>query len=260
MPRMKRIKRMPDEYDPHVAQLIIAKLTVAKSKNLDKACGGKVGPFKRPALLIDMKRRAYAMLIDIKVWILALPMNLGLCLLKMKKTVKVKPSFDLERLVCQRELGNKQVIDAPFVVVIAYYLAFFISSIVLTTFLFLYANNISFLAAMANCSMRKTVVPKGAKPLVGQVVQAIHASYSAPTKKKSRKIGKAFVTEATPHIKDSSKGKSKVIELDEESTASLIKICPEEANTGNLNRNSSKLLDRVCAQGTWLLSGGNALI
>uniref|UniRef100_A0A803PJP6 Uncharacterized protein n=1 Tax=Cannabis sativa TaxID=3483 RepID=A0A803PJP6_CANSA len=42
MPQMKRSKRLFDEYDPHVAQFIRAKLIVPKSKNLDKACGGKV--------------------------------------------------------------------------------------------------------------------------------------------------------------------------------------------------------------------------
>uniref|UniRef100_A0A803QQ21 Uncharacterized protein n=1 Tax=Cannabis sativa TaxID=3483 RepID=A0A803QQ21_CANSA len=39
---MARIKRLPDEYDPHVAQFIRAKLIVPKSKNLDKAHGGRV--------------------------------------------------------------------------------------------------------------------------------------------------------------------------------------------------------------------------
>uniref|UniRef100_A0A803PPT5 Uncharacterized protein n=1 Tax=Cannabis sativa TaxID=3483 RepID=A0A803PPT5_CANSA len=42
MPRMKRSRRILDEYDPHVTQFIRAKLIVPKSKNLDKARGGKV--------------------------------------------------------------------------------------------------------------------------------------------------------------------------------------------------------------------------
>uniref|UniRef100_A0A803P9W3 Uncharacterized protein n=1 Tax=Cannabis sativa TaxID=3483 RepID=A0A803P9W3_CANSA len=99
MARMKRSIRLLDEYDLHVTQLIRAKLIVPKSKNLDKAHGGKKpryggpngsqntnvvlgrgillyhnpsikthGPFKRPAPLIDMKRRANAMLIEIDAW------------------------------------------------------------------------------------------------------------------------------------------------------------------------------------------------
>uniref|UniRef100_A0A803QJZ9 Uncharacterized protein n=1 Tax=Cannabis sativa TaxID=3483 RepID=A0A803QJZ9_CANSA len=39
---MKISRKLPDEYDPNVAQFIRAKLTVPKSKNLDKACDGKV--------------------------------------------------------------------------------------------------------------------------------------------------------------------------------------------------------------------------
>uniref|UniRef100_A0A803Q2R0 Uncharacterized protein n=1 Tax=Cannabis sativa TaxID=3483 RepID=A0A803Q2R0_CANSA len=40
--RMKRGKRLPNKYDPHITQFIRAKLTLPKSKNLDKAHGGKV--------------------------------------------------------------------------------------------------------------------------------------------------------------------------------------------------------------------------
>uniref|UniRef100_A0A803NLI5 Uncharacterized protein n=1 Tax=Cannabis sativa TaxID=3483 RepID=A0A803NLI5_CANSA len=42
MAKMKRSRRLPNQYDPHVAQFIKAKLIVHKSKNLDKARGGKV--------------------------------------------------------------------------------------------------------------------------------------------------------------------------------------------------------------------------
>uniref|UniRef100_A0A803NKK1 Uncharacterized protein n=1 Tax=Cannabis sativa TaxID=3483 RepID=A0A803NKK1_CANSA len=42
MARMKRSRRLPNEYDPHVAQFIRENLAVPKPKNLDKARGGKV--------------------------------------------------------------------------------------------------------------------------------------------------------------------------------------------------------------------------
>uniref|UniRef100_A0A803NS77 Uncharacterized protein n=1 Tax=Cannabis sativa TaxID=3483 RepID=A0A803NS77_CANSA len=39
---MKRSRRFLDKYDPHMTQFIRAKINVLKSKNLDKARGGKV--------------------------------------------------------------------------------------------------------------------------------------------------------------------------------------------------------------------------
>uniref|UniRef100_A0A803P5Z1 Uncharacterized protein n=1 Tax=Cannabis sativa TaxID=3483 RepID=A0A803P5Z1_CANSA len=42
MASVKRSKRLLDEYDPHIAHFIRAKLAVPKSKDLDKAGGGKV--------------------------------------------------------------------------------------------------------------------------------------------------------------------------------------------------------------------------
>uniref|UniRef100_A0A803Q7W5 Uncharacterized protein n=1 Tax=Cannabis sativa TaxID=3483 RepID=A0A803Q7W5_CANSA len=111
MARVIRSSRLPDECESHIAHFIRAKLTVPKSKNLDKARGGKVmeiekprhgapkghmtksnygfyfqeyfytpvllsryitfqksGCVKRHAPLIDIKRRAEAMLIDIPSW------------------------------------------------------------------------------------------------------------------------------------------------------------------------------------------------
>uniref|UniRef100_A0A803NI56 Uncharacterized protein n=1 Tax=Cannabis sativa TaxID=3483 RepID=A0A803NI56_CANSA len=42
MARIKRSRRLLDVYDPHVVQFIKSKLTVPKSKNLDKTLNGKV--------------------------------------------------------------------------------------------------------------------------------------------------------------------------------------------------------------------------
>uniref|UniRef100_A0A803PBT4 Uncharacterized protein n=1 Tax=Cannabis sativa TaxID=3483 RepID=A0A803PBT4_CANSA len=62
MARMKRSRRLPDEYNPHAAQFIRPKLTMRKFKNLDKARGGKVMATELLRVAIesdDMRDRAF---------------------------------------------------------------------------------------------------------------------------------------------------------------------------------------------------------
>uniref|UniRef100_A0A803QH47 Uncharacterized protein n=1 Tax=Cannabis sativa TaxID=3483 RepID=A0A803QH47_CANSA len=118
----------------------------------------------------------------------------------------------------------------------------------------------SFLACMANYSKRKTTVPKEDEPSIRKVMQVIPAASCAPPKKKFRKRDKVIMTKANPPVQDSSKGKSKVIEVNEKSPTSPIEISLKEANTSDSNPSHLELVDKLRAQGTWLLFGGDGWI
>uniref|UniRef100_A0A803QCY7 Uncharacterized protein n=1 Tax=Cannabis sativa TaxID=3483 RepID=A0A803QCY7_CANSA len=104
----------------------------------------------------------------------------------------------------------------------------------------------SFLAAMVNCSKRKTTILKLTVASAREVMHGILVSSSNPTKNKSQKRGKTV--EASPLIKDSSKGKLKFTEVGEGSPAIPIEISRKKAKNIHLRKLVSSNPQHVIAQ------------